>query len=266
MQLTIKSLLTFILLLSTAGKLTSFTATSRALSELFYLPPDMASLFVIAIAVLEINMVILLWLKPLRILTVVPVLFLVITAYSQIRNLDCGCFGQLPVFSQFPLWGHYILLLGMFTGIFFISQEKSRKSSVGFVTIFFFLVAFLSLTLPKPAETGNNERAFTRVNFKDVQQALQSKDALLIDARSEMQYLYGTIGEAINIPPDINNLDSLSAQWNLKEQKLIIFCNGVHCDKAELLARRLSEADCKKIAIYPGGWDDWVENEMLINE
>ncbi|MCA9731771.1 rhodanese-like domain-containing protein, partial [candidate division KSB1 bacterium] len=145
-------------------------------------------------------------------------------------------------------------------------QNKEGRFNLALLSILLFAFAVTSLFFRKHIDGVNSEIPFATATFAEVNQAITEHNALLIDARSEMQYLYGTIADAINIPEDTNNLDSLLALWNLKEQKLIVFCNGVHCDKAELLSRRLAEAGCEHIYIYSGGWDDWIENEMKLEQ
>ncbi|KAA3619573.1 MAG: hypothetical protein DWQ05_02290 [Calditrichaeota bacterium] len=262
----LQSLISLVLLLSAAGKITSIEATARSMAELFYLPAETAHIFVFGVVLLEIFFVFLVWIKPHKFLVILPIIFLIITGYSQFRNLDCGCFGTLPFFSQFPLWGHYLLVAGMLVGLIFLTSKKKDTVASAVISICLFLCAGFSLFFPDSPVVITHSAKFEIVQFNQVYQDYLNENTLLVDARSDIQFSYGTIGDAINIPHDIALLDSLVDLWNLRQQNLIIFCSGIHCDKADILATRLEKAGCENIKIYAGGWDDWVEKEVFIED
>ncbi len=262
----IKILLSIVFLLSMFGKWSSLASTAPAMAELFYLSPNLATTFVFVLIAVELIVIVLLWLKPVRILLLVPIAFLVITAYSQYRSLDCSCFGNLAIISQLPLWGHLILLFALLAGFLFIVPGTGEKKWLAQLAIGLFCLAGLSLLFPSSEPAAQMPVAIPSIDFPAVNQAIIDETALLIDARSEMQFLYGTIGDAISIPHDTANLDSLIQLWDLVEQNLIVFCSSAHCEKADILATRLQQAGCDSIKIYHGGWDDWVEKEVLLED
>ncbi|MDZ7359346.1 MAG: rhodanese-like domain-containing protein [candidate division KSB1 bacterium] len=68
----------------------------------------------------------------------------------------------------------------------------------------------------------------------------------------------GHLPNVINIPYDSNNLPELIDKHALKNQALIVYCSSAHCNAAEVLAEKLRVLGCKKVSIYPGGWEEWV--------
>jgi 3-mercaptopyruvate sulfurtransferase SseA len=48
---------------------------------------------------------------------------------------------------------------------------------------------------------------------------------------------------------------------SLKNQAIIVYCSSAHCNVAEVLAEKLRELGCKKMSVYPGGWEEWVSRE-----
>lgn len=260
----IKALISMLFLLSVYGKWAHFASEVPAIADLFYLSPAAAEFFIYGLIAIEIGIIILVWVKPVKTLLLIPVIFLLITIYSQYRSLDCGCFGNLAIISQLPLWGHVILIFALFAGFLSIIPESQEKHWLKQITFGFFLIAGVSLFFPTNRQAVE-PAVIASIDFSAVNQAVLNQSALLIDARSAMQYNYGTIGDAINIPHDVTSLDSLIDEWGLTTQNLIVFCSGPHCEKAEILAKRLQAAGCDSLKIYSGGWDDWVEQEAFLD-
>jgi len=70
----------------------------------------------------------------------------------------------------------------------------------------------------------------------------------------------GHLPGAINIPYDAENLPELIEKHSLKENTLIVYCSSAHCNAAELLARRLGALGCRRVRVYPGGWEEWISH------
>lgn len=86
-----------------------------------------------------------------------------------------------------------------------------------------------------------------------------------IDARMPEEFAEGHIKGAINIPFDgdesyRNILNSFS-----KEEILVTYCSGTECDLSILLGDELFEKGFKKVYIFFGGWNDWVERNYPIS-
>lgn len=88
---------------------------------------------------------------------------------------------------------------------------------------------------------------------------LYNQGVIFIDSRSKEEYADGHIKGAINIPfyesekyEDIlNKID--------KNEIIITYCSGKDCDTSILHGDELFEKGYKRIYIFHGGWDDWLE-------
>ena len=95
---------------------------------------------------------------------------------------------------------------------------------------------------------------------------LYKQGVKFIDARMPEEYAEGHIKGAINIPFDgdesyRNILNSFS-----KDEILVTYCSGTECDLSILLGDELFEKDFKKVYIFFGGWNDWVERGYPISK
>ena len=273
----IRLLLAFVFVLSALGKLLDQSAAAVGMNKLMGLPYSTARLAVIALSVAELLIALALFSKRfLRLLIAVPVLFLIIVLYTNAAGIDCGCFGALPVLSQFSFSGHLLLLAGMFVGIGYlilISRHDStdneppivapeshrRLTAIGIGSLALLLMAFLTLPLAPDQHQTESAPDFPTVDRLAVEANISSRAATLIDARSQFEYEIDHIEGAISIPFDQTGLDSLVNRLELRSKAIIVYCSGVDCPAAETLAGRLREYGCNGVSIYPGGWEEWIE-------
>jgi len=95
---------------------------------------------------------------------------------------------------------------------------------------------------------------------------LYQQNVLFIDAREPADYQYAHIKNAINIPFDhfdeykhlLNNID--------KDRTIITYCAGTDCDLSILLSNILFEMGYKKVYIFFGGWNEWLEANYPIEK
>jgi rhodanese-related sulfurtransferase len=95
---------------------------------------------------------------------------------------------------------------------------------------------------------------------------LYKQGVKFIDARMPEEYAEGHIKGAINIPFDgdenyRNILNSFS-----KDEILVTYCSGTECDLSVLLGDELFEKGFKRVYIFFGGWNDWVERNYPISK
>ncbi len=259
-----------ILIFSVFGKLINTSVSISNLGQLFGIPSTIAITVTISWSLLEVILTVLIWqTRVSQVTLVVPVALLAVTFLSRWRDLDCGCFGSLPYLSQLSFGGHLLLLGGMFLGLYYLTvspkAEKVTENSqsfrasywTGFAGIGMMLSAFLTLPFTSSDSRTFNHLSHDTVDRSAVETAIANHSAIIIDARPGFQYELGYLPGAINIPYDSDNLVELVNTHSLKNQPLIIYCSSAHCNAAELLAEKLRELGCKKISIYPGGWEDW---------
>ena len=81
---------------------------------------------------------------------------------------------------------------------------------------------------------------------------------LFVDAREPAFFSEGHIPRAINLPrEEILQSGSLAVLAD-KSRPLVVYCSGVDCDDSKLVARGLLGLGYTKVAVYPGGWEEWV--------
>jgi len=93
----------------------------------------------------------------------------------------------------------------------------------------------------------------------DLAYNLFNQKAKFIDARTIEEFAEGHIKGAINIPfygseNYQHELDKIS-----KDEILITYCSGDDCDLSILLGDELFEKGYKKIYVFFGGWNQWIE-------
>jgi len=279
----IRLLLSAIFSLSAIGKQMDRAAATVSMSWLFALPTDIAAIAVVVLSVFEIALVFLVWWqRSARFILLVPVVFVGVLIYGQVRGIDCGCFGSLPFLSQLSFGAHLSLLAGMFLGLLYLavppkpSSTESATSTpaggkpharpvsrnwLGWSGLAMMVLAFMTVPFSATDKTAAPAAGFPAVDRAIVQEVLATGSAVLIDARSDYEYEIDHIDGAINIPYDSDSLAGLVEELSLKRADLVLYCNGPHCDNAERLAARLRELGCKRIRIYTGGWEDWILEE-----
>jgi len=97
-----------------------------------------------------------------------------------------------------------------------------------------------------------------KVHEKKVQRLLGS-DAIFIDARLASDYERGHLAGAISLPIDAN--DAMWEQTLAKipqGQPIVTYCQSAGCKFAEKVSLRLIEEGCTDIALFKGGWAEWV--------
>ena len=262
----IRILLSLIFLASAVGKWLDPTSAALNLSELFFLPDPLARTAAMLLSVAEIAIIPLLWFRSVsRYLIAIPVVFLMVYAYSYIQNRECGCFGSLPVLSELPFLGHGFLLVGMLGAFIYLSyftpaEPGGKNRAVGTVlsgaSLLFLTAALLSIPLshtgPAPPED---------ITIEELNRLIDGSEVALIDARTPFEYAIGHIPGAINIPYDSDSLEVLYESMGLHLKPIIVYCAGVHCNKAELLAERLRALGHRAVRVFAGGWEAWMEFE-----
>ena len=98
------------------------------------------------------------------------------------------------------------------------------------------------------------------INLKQAYK-LYKKNIVFLDARDHEDYKEGHIKNALNLPfydfekykDVLNNIPKNSA--------LVTYCAGTDCDLSILLGNQLFDSGYKKVYIFFGGWNDWLNAE-----
>lgn len=87
---------------------------------------------------------------------------------------------------------------------------------------------------------------------------LADAGALLVDARPPDQYADGHIPGALSVPAEAvsGRLEAARALCEGRD-RVVVYCRGLDCDEAHLLARELRESGVEGVCVFAGGIEEW---------
>ena len=85
-----------------------------------------------------------------------------------------------------------------------------------------------------------------------------------IDARMPDEYQAGHIKGAYNIPFDGDERYREILNNFSKDEILVVYCSGTDCDLSIYLGREIFEKGFKRVFIFFGGWNEWLEKNYPI--
>lgn len=99
-----------------------------------------------------------------------------------------------------------------------------------------------------------------QIEVAAVKQYVDAAGALVVDAREPHEYETGHIPGAINLPYDQVATDSQRlAGLDSAGRPIVVYCGGGACEMSLSLAWDLVSAGHDRIAVYMGGYPEWVE-------
>lgn len=136
-----------------------------------------------------------------------------------------------------------------------------------------------SLVIPQSSDSTHHKNeeqknvkqqvnAFTKPLAIKIDKAYQlyKQGVKFIDARMPDEYEEGHIKGAINIPFDGDESYRDILKTISKDELLVTYCSGTECDLSILLGDELFEKGYKRVYIFFGGWNDWVERGYPISK
>jgi rhodanese-related sulfurtransferase len=140
------------------------------------------------------------------------------------------------------------------------------STDIGFVALFWgvlgagaFGLSKQMPAMPQPAK-ASVKTALREMDFSQVQRAIEG-GATIFDARKQDEFVVGHIPTARNLPR--NDFDPYSGPLVAKLTKhafIVVYCSGLECTDAEIVARKLQRLGFDQVGIYRGGWEEWREN------
>lgn len=110
--------------------------------------------------------------------------------------------------------------------------------------------------IKKEPEEGFKEPKAIKIDFA---YKLYKQGFKFIDARPVEEFAEGHIKGAVNIPfYGSENYESVLNKIP-KDQIVVTYCNGDDCDLSILLGDELFKKGYKKVYVFFGGWNDWLE-------
>lgn len=88
---------------------------------------------------------------------------------------------------------------------------------------------------------------------------LYNQNVTFIDARTKEEYAEGHIKNSLNIPfYDSDKYENVLKTLD-KDKIIVTYCSGEDCDLSIMLGDELFEKGFKRVYIFYGGWNDWLE-------
>tara|TARA_B110000467_G_C18275851_1_gene455315 strand:- start:361 stop:846 length:486 start_codon:yes stop_codon:yes gene_type:complete len=153
---------------------------------------------------------------------------------------------------------HQVCIFVFISLIFSISTNFIRSDSIDYISKGFDKVEFLD-DLNLIDDQGIKEVSF------EIAQDLFEKKTLFIDARAKEYYLDGHIPGAICF----DDFDSLSMKINNRIQNnefFVVYCSDDDCGSSEDLSYQLLDEGFTNIYLFKGGWKQWTDNSMPIQQ
>ena len=88
--------------------------------------------------------------------------------------------------------------------------------------------------------------------------ALHARDAVFIDVRTSSFFDSGHIPGAINIPISYFNNNTL-AEVVGKDQEIVIYCYGIHCDYSNQASNKALTWGYRKVYYFMKGYPAWLD-------
>lgn len=103
----------------------------------------------------------------------------------------------------------------------------------------------------------------TTISRQDLQAKLGGGEPpLLVEALGSAYFADAHLPGAINIPPD--QVDRLAPRLLPDlEREIVVYCSA-SCRNSEAAARRLEELGYRRVLVYAGGKEDWIEHALPV--
>ena len=96
-------------------------------------------------------------------------------------------------------------------------------------------------------------------------EAWEKHFATFLDARKRELFKEGHIPGAKSLP--LEDFDNALSQLTLPaDSAYIIYCEGKDCEYSDLLAQRLYVLGYRKLAVFPGGLEEWIKGNHPVEK
>ncbi len=98
------------------------------------------------------------------------------------------------------------------------------------------------------------------VELDEFRAAVESKSALILDARPSVFFEQGHVPNALNLarddfPKDYRRLAGVLDASH--DKRIIVYCSGGDCHDSRLVANALLSLGFNNVSVFTGGWDAW---------
>lgn len=112
------------------------------------------------------------------------------------------------------------------------------------------------------AAVAADSRSYRAATLADAKKASLSRDVLLVDARREVDYRFGTIKGAVNIPVTASTWEINRYLEKIdRTTPIIVFCQSKYCAYDETIAAQLASLGFTDVAVCDEGWSEYRNAE-----
>ncbi len=98
------------------------------------------------------------------------------------------------------------------------------------------------------------------VGLDEFRKAVESKSALILDARPSVFFEQGHVPGALNLARDDFARDYRNLAGVLQaahDKPIVVYCSGGDCHDSRLVANALLSLGINNVTIFTGGWNEW---------
>ncbi|MCP4769657.1 MAG: rhodanese-like domain-containing protein [Gammaproteobacteria bacterium] len=119
------------------------------------------------------------------------------------------------------------------------------------------IVALLVLSACATTDPSIEKAQYSMVDASTAK-TLHEGDAVFIDVRIKSIFNEGHIPDAINIPINHFNGNTLAEAVN-KDQAIVIYCYGIHCDYSNQASSKALTWGYRKVYYFMKGYPAWLD-------
>ncbi|MBN2755366.1 MAG: hypothetical protein JXR81_10980 [Candidatus Goldbacteria bacterium] len=112
----------------------------------------------------------------------------------------------------------------------------------------------------------NSKEAILKIHIDEAKVLFESNMAVFVDSRSVNEYNQSHIKGAVSIPAGTPSDKISEKKSELNNKVLVTYCSGTGCRLADKAAHVLFDMGYKKIVIFFGGWPEWTQAGMPVEE
>jgi rhodanese-related sulfurtransferase len=106
------------------------------------------------------------------------------------------------------------------------------------------------------------------VGLQEFHSAVESKSALILDARPSVFFEQGHVAGALNLARDAFARDYRQLAPVLKsatDKPVIVYCAGGDCHDSRLVANALMSLGFSNVRVFTGGWEEWSKARLPVS-
>jgi len=143
-----------------------------------------------------------------------------------------------------------------------VGIRSLRLSGYGILALVTLLVAFGAFNgCSRSKVPSESAQSISEITLPQLDDLLKSGNVLLFDARPRFYYDQGHIPGALPLSPYSFSMDYSQVEARLRHssgKKIVVYCGDIYCPNAAKVAEALV-ARGHVVAIFPGGWIEWLK-------